>query len=215
MVLQQFARDHDLLHLGRAFVDAQRPDLAIKLLDLDALLDAEAAVQLHGAIDDALRRLGRDHFRHRGLAGDARGALVLGPGGAIDQQRRGVDLAGAVGDRRLRHLQIAERGAEQPAACGMCDGLVQRPAGEAERGGAHGRAEHVERRHGDLEALARLAQPIGQRNAHALEPQGRERMRRDHLDAFRHRAGPAVSASTTNAESPLAPAPSPVRAKTT
>src|SRR6476469_6754957 len=50
VVLQQFARDHDLLHLGRAFVDAQRPDLAIKLLDLDALLDAEPAVQLDGAI---------------------------------------------------------------------------------------------------------------------------------------------------------------------
>ena len=28
--------DDDLLHLGRAFVDAQRADLAVKLLDLDA-----------------------------------------------------------------------------------------------------------------------------------------------------------------------------------
>src|SRR5437870_9972484 len=49
-VLQQLAGDHHLLHLGRAFVDAQRPDLAVKLFDLDALGDAEAAVQLHGAI---------------------------------------------------------------------------------------------------------------------------------------------------------------------
>ncbi len=55
-----FARDHDLLHLGGAFVDAQRPDLAIKLLDLDALGDAEPAMELHGAVDDALRGLGGD-----------------------------------------------------------------------------------------------------------------------------------------------------------
>src|SRR5262249_61010368 len=101
---------------GRAFVDAQRPDLAVKLFDLDALGDAETAVELHGAIDHALRRLGREHFRHRRLARDARGALVLGPGGAIDEQGGCVDLARALRDGALRELQLGERRAEELAA---------------------------------------------------------------------------------------------------
>src|SRR6516165_11490100 len=37
-VLQQLAGDHHLLYLGRALVDAQRPDFAVKLFDLDALV---------------------------------------------------------------------------------------------------------------------------------------------------------------------------------
>ena len=32
-VLQQFARDDQLLHFGRTFVDAQRADLAVQPLD--------------------------------------------------------------------------------------------------------------------------------------------------------------------------------------
>ena len=43
----------------------------------------------------------------------------------------------------------------------MLDRLVQRAAGEAQRRGADRRAEDVERRHRHLEALARLAQPVG------------------------------------------------------
>src|SRR5262249_52136235 len=42
-VLEELARDHDLLHLGRALVDAQRADLAVEFLDLDTPGDAEAA----------------------------------------------------------------------------------------------------------------------------------------------------------------------------
>src|SRR5262249_61233787 len=126
-VLQELARDHDLLHLGRAFIDTQCTDLPIELLDLDALGDAGAAVQLHGTVDHALRRLGRIHLRHRRLAGDARRALVLAPGGTIDEQRRGVDLARAVGDRRLCQLQRAARAAQHFSARPPPHPLVQPP----------------------------------------------------------------------------------------
>src|SRR5262249_38759868 len=156
-VLQDLARDHDLLHLGRTLVDAQRANLAVELLDLDALGDAGTAVQLHGAIDHPLRRLGRVHLRHRRFAGDACRALVLAPGGTIDEKGRGVDLAGAVGDRRLRQLQLGKWRAEEIAARRPRDGFLQGPTREAERGGADRRAEHVERRHRHLEAVAGLA----------------------------------------------------------
>ena len=67
---------------------------------------------------------------------------------------------------------------------GAVEGLVEGAAGEAERGGADGGAEHVQRRHGDLEALARSADALRQGHAAALEAQGGEGMRRDHLDAL-------------------------------
>ena len=64
---------------------------------------------------------------------------------------------------------------------------MQRAARKAERGGADGRAENIERRHRDLEALARRAEPRGDRHAHIVELQRRQRMRRDHLDPLGHR----------------------------
>ena len=63
--------------------------------------------------------------------------------------------------------------------------LVEGAPSKAERRRADGRAEHVERRHRDLEALARPADALRQRHAAALEAQRRERMRRDRLDALR------------------------------
>ena len=140
--------------------------------------------------------------------------LILGPGGAIDQQRGGIDLGRAVGDRGLRQLQVAERRAEQLSRRGVLDHLVQRAAREAERRGADGRAEDVERRHRDLEALARRAEAVGHRHAARVELQRGERMRRDHVDALGD-AEPGVSASTMKAERPFAPGASPVRANTT
>ena len=127
-------------------------------------------MELHGAIDHALRRFGREHFRCRRLPRDARGALVLGPGSAINEQRRCVDLASAVGDRGLRQLQLGERRAEELTACGALDGFMQRAPRKAERGGAHGRAKHVEGCHRNLETVTRSAKAIANGHAHALEP---------------------------------------------
>src|SRR5436190_16796234 len=45
------------------------------------------------------------------------------------------------------------------------------------RSGTHGRTEHVEGRHGDLETVPRPAQAIGERHANAFEPQRGQRMR--------------------------------------
>ena len=80
-----------------------------------AAAHAVAAVQLHRRVDDALRALGGVELGHRRLARDARGAHVLGPGGAIDEQRRRVDVERHVGDVALHHLQFGHRRAEQLA----------------------------------------------------------------------------------------------------
>ena len=62
--------------------------------------------------------------------------------------------------------------------------LVERAAGEAQRGGADRGAEHVERRHRLREAAAALAEQGGGGEAHVGESERRERVRRDHLDAL-------------------------------
>ena len=82
----------------------------------------------------------------------------------------------------MHHLQIGERPAEQFSAFRARDGFIERAAGETERRGADGRAENIERRHGDLEAVARRADHGGGRHGDALELQPRQRMRRDDVD---------------------------------
>src|SRR6266545_269 len=64
-LLEHLAGDHDLLHLARALIDAQRANLAVKRLDLDADAHAVAAEKLHRAIDHALRHLGRKELGAR------------------------------------------------------------------------------------------------------------------------------------------------------
>ena len=117
-------------------------------------------MDLDGPVDHALGVLGRDEFRQRRLAGDAGRAAVLGPGGAVDEEGGGIDLGRALGDGRLRELEVAERAAEELAAIGMGQRLVQGPPCEAERRGADRRAEDVERRHRDLEPVAGAADAV-------------------------------------------------------
>ena len=69
----KIAGDDLPLHLARAFVDAQRADLAVELLDLGAAGDAEPAVHLHRLVDHLLRALGGVELGH------GRGAAVVGP----------------------------------------------------------------------------------------------------------------------------------------
>ena len=143
-----------------------------------------AAVSLHRGVDDPLRGFGGIEFRHGRLTRDASRACVFGPGGAIDQQRRGVDFDRHIGDMALHHLQIAKRRAEQLPARGSLHGFSHGAARKAERRGADRGAEYVEGRHRDLETVAGLAdQRIGG-DAAFVEFKPRQRMRRDDLDTL-------------------------------
>ncbi len=176
---------------------------------------AEAAVQLHGRVDDPLCRLGRVELGHRRLARDPLGAGVLRPRGAIDEERRGVDVERHVRELSLHELELGERCAEELAVGGASERLVERPAGKAERRGADGGAEHVERRHRHLEA-ARRARRRARRpgrgsssNSSVASGWGAMICGRSAIER------PGVSASTRNADRPRAPGASPVRATTT
>ena len=53
---QDLPGDHDPLHVGSAFVDAQGPDLPVQPLDDLAGADAVAAMELHRLVDDRWAR---------------------------------------------------------------------------------------------------------------------------------------------------------------
>src|SRR5262245_30607297 len=53
-VAEDGSRDNHFLNIGGSFVNPERPDLAIKLLDGMPDAHAVAAVELHGRIDHAL-----------------------------------------------------------------------------------------------------------------------------------------------------------------
>ena len=95
----------------------------------------------------------------------------------------------------------------------MGDGLVEGAPREAERRRRDGRAEDVQRPHGDLEAFAGRAQPAVRGNAATLEAKRGQGC--GAMTSIRSATEkPGSSAKTTKAERPRAPGASPVRAKT-
>ena len=176
-----------MLHLGGAFVDAKRADFAIQPLDGMSRHHAPAAKELHGVIDHALRCLRREHLGHRRLARHALGPVVARPRRAVHEQRARVDVGGHRGDLRLRELEVLEPLPEELARRDMRERFVQGAARHAECRRAHRGAEDVERAERDAQPLSRLAHGAARRYATILEANGRQRMRRDGRDPFRHR----------------------------
>jgi hypothetical protein len=169
--LQNGLADDELLHLGRAFVDAQRADVAVQRFDLAADHHAQAAVHLQRHVDHALGVLGGGHLGHGGgHAALALAALagVAHPGGAVGQQRAGVDQRRHLAQLGLRELEVGQRLAEHLRCC-VVHRLGQRAARHAQGGGGHAGAEDVQRLHGQLEAAVDLAQHLPAAHAAALK----------------------------------------------
>jgi hypothetical protein len=103
---------------------------------------------------------------------------------------------------------------EQFALAHPAQGFVQRPPGKAQRGSTHRGAEHVEHRHGDLEACARLANQRFGRHPHTVEVQPGQRVRRDHLQPLGNLQARRIGRHQEGTTVPSRPVPSPVRANT-
>ena len=208
-------RDHHLLHVGRAFIDAQRADLAIEAFDDMAAAHAVATMQLHGPVDHVLRTVGGEQLGHRRLAGDAGSTHVLGPCGAIDEQSGRVDVERHVGDVALHHLQLGHRRAEQFSFARRASRFRRARAGQSRvrpHRPSSGRRRAPTWRCGNRRRACRSGRK---------PERGPRRRRAAPADAARsprcarRPSSPAASAGTRKAEMPLAPGASPVRAKTT
>jgi hypothetical protein len=112
-VLQQIARDDQLLNLARPIEDAKCPRMPEQALDGGAADDAKSAENLHRLIDDFESGLGREQFGDGRFTRDALPGDVMLPGGEIDQERGGVDayrhggkLPGPVADGQSGKLPL-------------------------------------------------------------------------------------------------------------
>ena len=86
-----------------------------------------------------------------------------------------------VGEIGLGDRMVGKRAVAELAGGSESDGLFERAACEAERGGADGDAEQVQSLHGDFEAIALGAEQLA---ADAVELQPGQRVRRDDLDTL-------------------------------
>src|SRR5215470_12865520 len=74
---QDLARDHHALHLARTLADAADAHLAIPPLERQVLGHAHAAVDLHGAVDDAAAALRRRELGDGGFGAEGQSAARL------------------------------------------------------------------------------------------------------------------------------------------
>src|SRR5579864_768074 len=81
--------DRPAVDFGGAVVDAERADLAEEAGDDRVVGNAEAAEDLHRAVDDAPDRFRADHLRHARFVAAAL-APVEHPGGMPDREAAGV-----------------------------------------------------------------------------------------------------------------------------
>ena len=137
---------------------------------------AIAAVQLQAAIDHREAGIGGKEF---GLRGQPRGggfAFANRDRRAMQQQARGFDLGGVVGNTKLQRLEIGQARAELLAFFHVRDGAVEAELRTAERAGADVQPPAVEPGHGDAEALAFAADKISRRYAAIFKIHHRRRL---------------------------------------
>jgi hypothetical protein len=143
--------------------------IAHDLLNAEFGQIAVAAVQLQRLVGDVETAVGDEALGH----GDERrgiGVVAVERGGGLPQQgARGFERGRHVGEAELQRLEFVEAFAEGLALlhvgkrhfhCFLC---------AAERAGGDIEPAAVEPGHGDLEANAFVAEPVGDRHAHVLE----------------------------------------------
>ncbi|EAU62243.1 conserved hypothetical protein [Stigmatella aurantiaca DW4/3-1] len=140
-------------------------------LGIHLLAVTHAAVHLEGLVGHAAGHLAGVQLRHGALHGVAH-ALVLEQCRLVHQQARRVDLRGHVRQHELDGLVLPDGLAERLALARVAHRLLERGPGDAQRLRGDADPAAVQRAHGDLEALALLAQEVLGRHAHVLEEHG-------------------------------------------
>src|SRR5450631_2842001 len=165
---QELARDHHLLDLVGPLADLGQLGVAQVALDVELAGVAVAAVDLHGGVAGADGRPRRVVLGDRRFLGGAL-SLILHPGGAPDEQARGVQLGRHVGQHVLDRLELAERLAELHPLLGVAARSLERRAPDADRPGADADAPLVENLQRVEEAVVDVAQALLVTDSNVLE----------------------------------------------
>ena len=125
-------------------------------------------MDLDGLIGGRERGLGGELLGEGGLAGAAP-PLVLEPAGLQVEQAGDFVILRHPGDLFLDELMVGDRRPEGLARAGIFYAGLERGPDETGSAGGHRVTAVVEGGHGDLEALALLADPVLERDVHVLE----------------------------------------------
>ncbi len=143
--------------------------IAHDLLDAEFGQIAVAAVQLQRLVSDVETAVGDEALGHGDQRGGV-GVVAVERGGGLPQQRAGGFERGRhVGEAELQRLEFVEAFAERLALLHVSERHFKSLLRAAERAGGDVEPAAVEPGHGDLEACALRAEPVGDRHAHVLE----------------------------------------------
>src|SRR4030081_2050501 len=113
------------MHFAGAFADSADARFAIPSLDGKFFADAVAAVNLHGAIDDAAKHFARVELCDRGLGAEVFAAVGL-PCTLPSEPSGGAQLNFRIREHPLNCLSFREQLAEGAALLGVIDGHPER-----------------------------------------------------------------------------------------
>ena len=166
---KELACHDDALHLVGALVDLGDLRVAHHPLEREVAGVAGPAEQLHGIRGHLHRDVGGVALG-RGAEERQVGVAALGLGrGDVDHLAGGLELHRHVGEHELHALEVGDRLAELAPLPDVRERLVERPLGDADGLGADGDAGVVERREGDLQPGADLADDAVAGDAGAVE----------------------------------------------
>src|SRR5829696_6916215 len=164
--------DHEPLNLRGPLVDLEQLGVAHELLDRILLDVAVAAEDLDCVGGHLHRRVRGEALRERRLQRRAL-ALVEEPRRLPDQQPRGLDLGGHVGDEEVDPLVHGDRLAKLHTLLRVHHGLLEGGPGDPDGAGRGPGARVVESLHRDLEAFALLAEAVSRWHPNVLEGERR------------------------------------------
>ena len=164
VLVDGLARDQQVHDLGRALEDAVDAHVAHHLLDRDRLLAARlqrlgglvaaAAAHLHQLVGDLPAQLRGVELGQRGLDADVVALVVGQPAGDVEHRLEAERGRGDEGDLLRDGVVLADRLAPLDALLRPLAGDLGRALGDADADRRQREAAGVQRREGDLEALA-------------------------------------------------------------
>mmetsp|Transcript_13145 Transcript_13145/g.27149 ORF Transcript_13145/g.27149 Transcript_13145/m.27149 type:complete len:397 (+) Transcript_13145:217-1407(+) len=178
VLLQHVPRDHQLLYLARALVDLCDPGIPVVPLRRHIRNVPHSPQHLHRLVRRHRGALARRQLRHGRLA-RVLGPPVLEHRGPPGQQPRRVARDAHVADLVLYRLQLRNGPAERLPLERVPRGAVDGGGGDAQGLTRDSDATAVEGLHGDLEALALLAEDVIPGDADAVEYEVGRRARPD------------------------------------
>mmetsp|Transcript_34394 Transcript_34394/g.106254 ORF Transcript_34394/g.106254 Transcript_34394/m.106254 type:complete len:422 (-) Transcript_34394:21-1286(-) len=168
LAVEDVAGDDEALDLARALVDLEDLRVAVQLLHRVARVEAVAAEDLDGVGGALVAVVGGELLGDGGPVRVAAAGVDLGRG-LVREQAGGLDAGDHVGDHEGDGLVLRDGLAHRLALLGVVARLLHRAAGHADGADGDGRAGEVEGLHGDLEAVADLAEHVLLRHDDVVE----------------------------------------------